>query len=428
MAYPVIASLSKPKAMLFNLLRRGLVRDTLWTTFFSTIGKSLGFLIPFFIAAWFGVTSETDAFFFAYGIILFLSGIFAPVVESIIVPYIAEAISRNEDTGRFVGNILGVSGGALLVLLAAFVLLIKPALSLVTHFDPQTVRLVFWLLVETAPLFVLLVWTSVLAGTLNAYKRFAFPALSPGIRALVCLGIIFAFKDTYGVHAIAIGYVAGELLRLGSVFWVIKWLRLFKLRVSFRLSAKLREFLQTASYQMAGMAVIGINPIVDKAMASWLGKGSVSVLHYADRLYMIPVTFVSTGLMVTLLSHWSGRYYEEGIERLHGDVKKAIKIVGLLALFITLALVLVRQPLVRLAFGRGAFDQTMLPEVGWVWVCYLLGFVPYMTGTVFLRAHLALKNTKVIMQYGFFVVGLNVLLNYILMKYFRVAGIALATS
>jgi putative peptidoglycan lipid II flippase len=268
----------------------------------------------------------------------------------------------------------------------------------------------------------------VLAGTLNAYKRFAFPALSPGIRALVCLGIIFAFKDTYGVHAIAIGYVAGELLRLGSVFWVIKWLRLFKLRVSFRLSAKLREFLQTASYQMAGMAVIGINPIVDKAMASWLGKGSVSVLHYADRLYMIPVTFVSTGLMVTLLSHWSGRYYEEGIERLHGDVKKAIKIVGLLALFITLALVLVRQPLVRLAFGRGAFDQTMLPEVGWVWVCYLLGFVPYMTGTVFLRAHLALKNTKVIMQYGFFVVGLNVLLNYILMKYFRVAGIALATS
>ncbi|MEJ2184152.1 MAG: lipid II flippase MurJ [Nitrospirota bacterium] len=176
------------------------------------------------------------------------------------------------------------------------------------------------------------------------------------------------------------------------------------------------------------MAVIGINPIVDKAMASWLGKGSVSVLHYADRLYMIPVTFVSTGLMVTLLSHWSGRYYEEGIERLHGDVKKAIKIVGLLALFITLALVLVRQPLVRLAFGRGAFDQTMLPEVGWVWVCYLLGFVPYMLGNVFARAHLTTKNTRILMQCAFCAGVLNVLLNYILMKPFKVAGIATATT
>ncbi|HIJ53334.1 MAG TPA: hypothetical protein HPP66_09295 [Planctomycetes bacterium] len=86
--------------------KRPLVRDTIKTTIWSTVGKAAGFLIPFFIAAWFGISSETDAFFFAYGLILFLSGIFAPVVESVIVPYIAEARTNNEDVGRFVGNIL----------------------------------------------------------------------------------------------------------------------------------------------------------------------------------------------------------------------------------------------------------------------------------------------------------------------------------
>jgi putative peptidoglycan lipid II flippase len=268
----------------------------------------------------------------------------------------------------------------------------------------------------------------VLAGTLNAYKRFAFPALSPGIRALVCLGIIFAFKDTYGVHAIAIGYVAGELLRLGSLFWIIKWLRLFTLRVSFRVSAKLREFLQTASYQMAGMAVIGINPIVDKAMASWLGKGSVSVLHYADRLYMIPVTFVSTGLMVTLLSHWSGRYYEEGIERLKADVRKTVGIVGGLTLAATLLLLLLHRPIVEIAFGRGAFDETKLSLVDGVWISYLLGFVPYMLSQIYVRSHLVLKNTRILMQCAFIMCLLNIFLNYFLMKSFNVVGIALSTS
>lgn len=93
-----------------GFLSRPLVRDTVTTTFFSTIGKAVGFLVPFFIAAWFGVTGETDAFFFAYGLILFFSMIFAPTVEGVIVPYIAEAKSQSKDVGKFVGRILGVSG------------------------------------------------------------------------------------------------------------------------------------------------------------------------------------------------------------------------------------------------------------------------------------------------------------------------------
>ena len=97
---------------LTNIRNRPLVWDTIKTTFWSVIGRGAGFLIPFFIAAWFGVSEETDAFFFAYGIILFLSGIFAPVVESVIVPYVAEARSNNEDVGKFIGNILSVGSGS----------------------------------------------------------------------------------------------------------------------------------------------------------------------------------------------------------------------------------------------------------------------------------------------------------------------------
>jgi len=146
---------------------RPLVRDTITTTFFSTAGKSVAFLVPFFIAAWFGVSSETDAFFFAYGLILFLSGIFAPVVESVIVPYIAEIREKGEDVGRFVGTIICISGVGLTALAGVTLLIIKPVLSVVTHFDGQNLNLVFWLFVETAPLIVLLIWTSVLAGSLS---------------------------------------------------------------------------------------------------------------------------------------------------------------------------------------------------------------------------------------------------------------------
>jgi len=413
---------------ILNSYTRPLVRDAVNTTVLSTVGKTVGFLIPFFIAAWFGVSEETDAFFFAYGLILFLSGIFAPVVKSVIVPYIAQARSNNEDVGKFVGGLLGISSIGMLVLTVLLFLVAKPVLSVVARFDEQALNLIFQLLLETSPLIVLLVWTSILEGALNTYKKFAFPAISPAFRAITNLIIIFTFKDKYGVHSIALGYIVGEIVRLTVLLFVTKQLNLFKLRMSFWITPKLMEFSKTASYQIIGMVAIGFNPIVDKTMASWLDKGSVSILHYADRLYMIPVTFMITGLMVTLLSHWSERYIKEGFQRLKKDVNRTVKMVTLLTLPITVFLIIFQRQIVTLAFGRGDFDEALLLTTGQAWVYYLLGFTPYIIGSVFLCAHLTTKNTKVIMQYGFYSVVLTILLNYILMRSFGVTGIALART
>ncbi|MBA7662071.1 Lipid II flippase MurJ [subsurface metagenome] len=407
---------------------RALVRDTITTTFWSTLGRGVGFLIPFFIAAWFGVSSETDSFFFAYSLILFLANIFAPVVQSIIVPYIAETRKNNEDVGKFVGKILSVSSVGLLGLAVIVILVIKPVLSVITRFDQQTLNFIHTLIFETSPLIVFLVWTSILTGALNAYKKFAFPAVSPAFRAVVNLSIIFIFREKIGVHAIALGYVVGEIVRLIILLGVIKRLKILKLSLSLQLGSRIREFLKTGSFQAIGMVALGFNTFINNAMASWLATGSVSILHYANRLYMIPTTFISTGLLVTLLSHWSGRYYKSGIMRLKEDVEKAVKTIGIITLPITTLLIFFRQPIVNLAFGRGAFALEKLPEVGWVWVCYLLGFLPYIIRQVYVRAHLALKNTKALMQISFCSFVLQIVFNYILMRPLKVAGIALATS
>jgi len=408
--------------------KRPLVRDTIKTTIWSTVGKAAGFLIPFFIAAWFGVSSETDAFFFAYGLILFLSGIFAPVVESVIVPYIAEARTNNEDVGKFVGNILCVSGVGLLALAILFILVIKPVLSVITRFDGQTLELVHRLLIETAPLIIFLTWTSVLAGTLNTYKKFAFPAVSPAFRAAVNLTIIFALRSLYGVHSIALGYVVGEIARLIILFIIVKKLNLFKLCLSFRVGAKLGRFFKTASYQIIGMVAMGLAPFIDKIMASWLGTGSISVLHYAHILYIIVVTFLNTGLMVTLLSHWSGRYNEEGIRKLKKDVNKTIIVVSCITLPIMLLLILFHQPIVKLAFGRAALAQARLSEVGRVWIFYLLGFVPYVIAGIYIRALLATKRTKEIFFVSVIKILLHIILNCIFMIFWGLKGIALSAS
>ena len=102
--------------------------------------------------------------------------------------------------------------------------------------------------------------------------------------------------------------------------------------------------------------------------------------------------------------------------------------VALITLPIMLLLIIFHQPIVKLAFGRGQFAQERLSDVGWVWVYYLVGFVPLMLGRIFIRGHLVLKNTVVLMRCAFCLVLLKILLNFILMRHLNVAGIALATS
>ena len=420
--------MSKWKSYIRDFLGRELIKDTIWTTIFSTIGKSVGFLIPFFIAAWFGVGKETDAFFFAYGLIIFLASIFSPVVEGIIVPFIAEARAKDGDIAAFVGRILGISAVGLCALSALFLLIIKPSLAVVTRFSPEGVSLIYTILLESVVLIVLIVWTSILAGSLNAYKVFSIPALSPAFRAIATLSFIFTFKDIFGVHAIAWGYVVGEVFRLSVLLLLLSRLNLFRIKLSIGWDKKFSEFFQTSSYQVIGMSILALTPMINKTMASWLGHGNVSILEYADRLYQIPMTLIGYGLFTVLLSHWSGDFYNSGEYVFRQKVIKVAKVVGAGTLLLSLILILLRQPLVNFVYKHGEFPIQYLNLVSSILGIYLIGLPPTIIGLIFVRAHLVLKNTKFLMVLGIMNFILNIVFNLVLIKPLGISGLALSTT
>ena len=421
-------TLSRVGLLVKHLRKRPLLWDTMTTTVWSSLGKGVGFLIPLFIGAWFGVTTETDAFFFAYGIVLFLSGMFSPVVASVMVPYVAELRSAQRDVGELVGKILGfgtVIFGALTLLL---VLASKPLMIRFTAFDSDTVRLTHQLLLETSPFVILVIWSGIAEGVLNAYKRFALPAISPMVRGIAVIVVVFLLKNRWGVHSITCGYVVGELLRLVALVLSLRRMKEVRIRLSFGMDPQLRQFLKTSAYQTAGMLAVVFNPLVDKAMASSLAMGSVSVLHYADRINFIPVTVISTGLSITLLSHWSSTFYSSDRKTFATHVWKVVIVVTAITLPVMMILIIFRQPIVNLAFNHGAFDIARLPEISQVWSFYLLGFVPLILGNILGRAHLVMKKTGTL----FLVAGtgsvLHILLNYVLMEHYGVRGIAISTA
>ena len=200
----------------------------------------------------------------------------------------------------------------------------------------------------------------------------------------------------------------------------------FKLSIS--INPKLKEFLKISSYQIFGMLILSFNPLVDKAMASWLAPGSISVLEYANRIYQIPIILISTGFFTVLLSHWSETFYSQGEVVFKKKVIDVAKIVGLASVVCCVLLLLFSHPIVRLVYGHGKFPEQYFSTITNVLILYLLGLAPTVLGLVFTRAHLVFKNTKTLMILGAFNFFMNILFNFALIKPFGIYGLALSTA
>jgi putative peptidoglycan lipid II flippase len=415
------------KKLWLKISKKKLVKDSASITIWNVLGKAVGFLVPFFIAAWFGVTSETDAFFFTYGIFIFISGVFAISLERTVVPFISEAKFKSEDIDKFIGSIFVISTIALVLISGILSLFFKPLLLLVTNFDRNSIDLTFNFFLLGIFLIVFSCWTSILSGLLNSYKKFIVPALSPMFRAAINLIFIFIFKSTLGIYAVIAGFVIGEFFRFTILLIYAYKTKISRIKLCF-ISRKTASFLKVSSYQIMGASIVGLNPVIGRTMASWLQKGSVSILEYANRLYEIPTTFIITGVLVVLLSYWSDDFYNYGKHKLKNDVIRAIKILSIISLIITVALILLNKQIINIAYARGEFDLKNIPEVAKVFVFFMFGFISFTISRLFVQTHIVLKNTKILLVNGIINTVLTILLNYIFIKYFNVAGIALTTT
>ena len=405
---------------------RSLFRDTVTTTFWSSLGKGAGFMVPFFIAAWFGADSRTDSFFFCYTAIFFISNIIGRVIESVIVPFVAQTAGEGKDVGGFIGRLMILTTIGSIILTIAFLSGLIPLLPLITRFNPEELRMVRGLLIQISPLIALVLNASILAGTLNAFKHFALPAISPAFRAGIMLLFALLFKNSLGINAIAIGYVLGELVR----FLILSAVTLHKgIRPVWGSDKRVREFFLAAWQQSLGMGAIGLSQMIDKLMASWLAvTGSISILFYAEWLYNMPVIFLSSGLMVTVLSHWSNRVYQgrDGYD-LKRSMKKTLRLITLLSFLLIIPAVIFLRPIVTIAFDRPGFGDSNLINLSRIYLILIVTLLADMLSIVMTRVCIIYKQTVIIRDLGILRLVLKIGLNLILLPFWGIYGLAVST-
>jgi putative peptidoglycan lipid II flippase len=105
-----------------------------------------------------------------------------------------------------------------------------------------------------------------------------------------------------------------------------------------------------------------------------------------------------------------------------------VRLTALVSAPVAVVLIAGSHLLIRIAFQRGAFGPHDAAVVAPVLAMYAMQIPFFVSSRVFYRFLIAMRRTDLILYCGVLNLVLDIVLNLILMRWYGVAGIALATS
>ena len=166
---------------------------------------------------------------------------------------------------------------------------------------------------------------------------------------------------------------------------------------------------------------------VDQAMAATLAPGSVAALNYGNRIVAMILSLMA-GLWIVVLTYFSKMAAEKDWTGIRHTLNTYSRLVFAVGIPLVLLLVLFSKPIVSILFERGAFSAQDTSLVSNIQIYYFLQIPFYVLVLLMMRLISSLKANRWLMLVSSINFILNVVLNYVLMHWMGVAGIALSTT
>lgn len=418
-----------------------ILKNVLVVTPLSLIGHAGTFLIYIVLATWFGAPAEMDFIYYYWSIALFVIQLLsAASAYSVLVPLLAEARAKGEaEAQRCVQSIFS---RYIIVMPWLCCLLVAIAWAVSQRFLPKTGLAPTTTIGIVCGFLCFAIIASVrwmLKAILDTYQAFRLPIIVQGLSAALVIGIIYLCKSALTWFSIPLALILGELFQVIVLFprcCAILNLRLWHLKLDLQETSYTKRFLHQCSLMMGAAIADGINPVVDRGMASTLGASAISKLDYALRLCAIPERLTGVTLPV-LLSHWAKTFSSEsqvkngsttnGTQLQRSVWQGVIVLLVLMVPFLT-GFYLLRENVVSVLYGHGKLSEAAQFHIASLLGIYLLGMQPRLMSRLLIRAHLARQAHKTVLTATLIRLVLNPFLNWWFMQHWGLEGVAWSTA
>jgi len=349
------------------------------------------------------------------------------LVSSAAVPMFVELRDDQERLGRsfWTQFWLAVGVGSLLVMvLALFSGPICRSLTPGFAVDDLGRMQFMWVLVSTY--LVAGLASGVLTALLNARMSFAAPAVGP---LLVNLSIIAGIFLAQGrpVELIAIATVAGSILQVIWLFWLLCRMRLFDMSLKSAMVIDrgiARDFLLAVAPVAVWISVLPFIPVYERYLLSMQGTGSVATLNYAEKLFNLPLGIISISLAHVILPHLSMLDREN-----RSAFLLKMFVTALLAVVPVVAIILVfSDQIVSIVYQRGRFSAEDAAVAAALFRSYSLALLPVSLSMVLNRGFFAARNYFMPFFAGLSAAAVQFYLGPRLVAAFGVPGIGYAAA
>ena len=362
------------------------------------VSAILGLFKSRILVSYFGASPELSIFFIADRIpSAIYSTIFLGSLSTVFIPiFIKVNKEDNEKSFAYASNLFNLVLVFFLVISLGIYLFSKEILFLLTfgkltlsELDTASSLLNIMLIGQ-----LILIFSSFLTSILNAKRNFLIPSFAPVIFNLIFIISIPVLFPFMGIYAAAWGMVIASVFHLliqvpSFIAHKFHWKLIFNLKdrnvtQSFKLS--LSSFMATVVFQVI--------LLLENSISLLISSASVIYFKFADQLRYFPVHLFGASISVAALPILSAEY-EDDLEKFKNTVKTSLLQIIYLSVPITVLLIVLKIPVVRIVYGAEKFSWEDTVMTALCLAVFSFSILSQSCNIFLSKCFYALKNTSV---------------------------------
>ncbi len=412
------------------------LKKTALVSTLTLFSRLLGLTRDALIAIYFGVSSQSDAFFIAFRPFDLARKLFSEGILNIsFIPIFSKSLvneGKSKAASLFFSFFCFLTlAGTLMMLFGIFfapviIKIIAPGF-IEYSYKLQLTTILFKIML---PYLWLILMSSLCMGVLNSLGNFGIPAVVPVVFNLVVILFTIMITTCFEtpVMGLALGVTIGGVLQLA--LQVPFMIRFGILKISFFsfFHPGVIKVLKIMIPSMIGAASYQINIMVASFFASKLESGSVSYLYYADRLVQFPLALFAVSAAMVLLPQLSKKAAMGQMDEIAGLFSNAVKTVFFVTIPAMAGLMALDEQIVSLLFGHGAFTESAIHQTSDCLFFLSFGLWAFTGGRLFVTLYYSLSNIKIPFYSGLFTIGLNLIFCLLFVDSLGLKGLVLSVS
>lgn len=405
--------------------KNNLVLASIIMLIFSVISKISGFLREMIFAYFYGASNVTDAYIASTTV---STSIFAGITVAVSAVYIPTiSMVSSEKVSKTTSNIINTFISFIIFISFIGIFFSKQLITFVAFdFSNETLDIASNMTKIILPFSFLYVTYNILNGYMQVKNVFWTVGVGTVINNVVSM-IFFAISKG-NVEILAVGYVLSWVFP--SIFLlIISKKKDFKYSFIIKPNDEvIKNIVKLGIPLFLGQLIFQLNTIIDKNFSSMLGEGVMTIMKYATQL----ISFVTSIFVLSIVSAIYPTLAKLANENNFKEYKKiantSMNIILLVVIPVAIAFMILSTQIVEIVFMRGKFDEQTAKITAEALMAYSLGLPAISLNEILNKQFYSIKDTKTPVFSNIISLSVNILLNFILVRFLGHIGLAIATS